>query len=111
MGRIPEAKQEFDQALSLDSTLATVHYNLGLLYLFAPSVPGTNAQDQTSSAIKEFETYKTMRGPKAAPGATDDVDDLLNRAKAKQAEQKNAAAVVAAPASSAAPAGSGAAGK
>jgi Tfp pilus assembly protein PilF len=113
MGRIADAKREFDLALSLDSSLSTVHYNLGLLYLFAPSVPGSSAQDQTSSAIKEFETYKTMRGPKPAQGTNDDVDELLNRAKAKQAEQKNAAAAAAAPPASAAPApaGSGAAKK
>jgi hypothetical protein len=33
-----------------------------------------------------------MRGPKAPPGVDDQIDDLLARAKAKQAELKNAVA-------------------
>lgn len=102
-GRVDDAKREFQMALSLDSTLAAVHYDMGLLYLFAPSVPGSTANEQVSTAIKELETYKTMRGVKAH--VNDDIDDLLSRAKAKQAELKAAAAAKAAPAEPAAPAG------
>jgi len=91
-GRPADAKKEFDTALSLDSSQATAHYDLGLMYLFSPSIPGLSADTQVSTAIKEFETYKSMRGPKAAPGSADDTDELLARAKAKQAELKNAAA-------------------
>lgn len=101
LGRYADANKEFDQALALDSTLAAAHYDRGLMYLTAPSIPGTNADSQVSTAIKELETYRTMRGPKAQPGVQDDIDDLLNRAKAKQAELKNAAAT---PAAGAAPA-------
>jgi tetratricopeptide (TPR) repeat protein len=97
--RYPEAKAEFDKALSLDSSLAAAHYDLGLMYLTAQSIPGTSADQQVSTAIKELETYKTMRGAKAPPGVNDEIDDLLNRAKAKQAELKN---TVAAPAAGAA---------
>jgi tetratricopeptide (TPR) repeat protein len=106
LGRYADAKKEFDQALALDSTLSAAHYDLGLMYLTAPSIPGTNADQQVTTAIKELETYRTMRGPKAAPGVQDDIDDLLSRAKAKQAELKNAAAAPAAakPAAAAAPA-------
>jgi tetratricopeptide (TPR) repeat protein len=89
LGKYPEAKSEFDKALSLDSSLAAVHYDLGLMYLTAPSMPGTNADSQVSTAIKELNTYKTMRGPKAAPGVQDDIDSLLDRAKAKQDDLKN----------------------
>lgn len=96
LGRVPDAKKEMEQALALDATLAVVHYDLGLLYLNAQSVPGLNADNQVSTAIKEFEQYKTMRGPKPPVGVSDDIDDLLNRAKAKQAELKNASAAAAA---------------
>lgn len=104
-GKYAEAKKEFDQALSLDSSMAAAHYDLGLMYLTAPSIPGTSADAQVSTAIKELETYKTMRGPKAPPGVDDQIDDLLARAKAKQAELKNA---VAQPAAAPAAGGGGA---
>ena len=102
--RYAEAKTEFDKALSLDSSLAAAHYDLGLMYLTAQNIPGTSADSQVSTAIKELETYKTMRGAKAPPGVNDEIDDLLNRAKAKQAELKNTVATPAAGAA-AAPAG------
>jgi Tfp pilus assembly protein PilF len=111
LSRPADAKREFDQALALDSTLSAVHYDLGLMYLYASSIPGMSATDQIGSAIKELNTYKTMRGPKAPPGVQDDIDDLIARAQAKQNELKQgtgtpaaAAAPAAAPAS-AAPAG------
>lgn len=95
LGRPADAKKEFDQALALDSSLAAAHYDLGLLYLFAPSIPGTSADQQVATAIKELETYKTMRGPKPPAGVNDDIDDLLARAKAKQAELKQQTAATA----------------
>ncbi len=91
-GRVGDAKKEFDTALSLDSSLAVAHYDMGLLYLFSPNVPGMSAADQVSTAIRELNTYKTMRGAKAAPGTGDDIDELLGRANAKQAELRQAAA-------------------
>ena len=87
-GRPAEAKREFETALQQDSSLAVAHYDLGLLYLFSPNIPGFTATDQVATAIKELDTFKTMRG-KPAPGQQDDVEDLLSRAKAKQAELKN----------------------
>jgi tetratricopeptide (TPR) repeat protein len=115
LGRPGDAKKEFDTALGMDSTLAGAHYNLGLLYLFSTSVPGvSSADDQLAKAIKELETYKSMRGAKVPKGQGDDVDELLSTAKRKQNElqiKKQAAATAAAappptPAASAAPAGS-----
>ena len=88
--RVADAKREFDKALSMDSSLAVAHYDMGLLYLFSPSVPGTNATDQVATAIRELETYRSMRGVK--PGGGDDVDELLTRAQAKQADLKAAVA-------------------
>jgi tetratricopeptide (TPR) repeat protein len=105
--RPADAKREFSSALSLDSTLAAVHYDLGLLYLFSPTIPGTTPDDQVATAIKELDTYRSMRGGKAGGGGADDADDLYNRAKAKQAEMKQGAAAAAGgnkPAAGAAPA-------
>jgi Tfp pilus assembly protein PilF len=104
-GRIADAKKEFDTALAMDSSLAVAHYDLGLLYLFSPSVPGTSASDQVAIALRELGTYKTMRGARAIPGSSDDIDELLSRATAKQAELK-ASVATAPPAAAAAPASS-----
>ena len=84
LGKYNEAKSEFDKALSIDSSLAAVHYDLGLMYLTAPNMPGTSADQQVSTAIKELNQYKTMRGPKPPPGVQDDIDSLLDRAKANR---------------------------
>lgn len=96
LGRYGDAKKEFDLALSRDSSLAAAHYDLGLMYLTAPTVPGNSPESQVSTAIKELETYRTMRGPKPPPGVQDDIDDLIARAKAKQAELKQTPAAPAA---------------
>jgi Flp pilus assembly protein TadD len=109
MGRTADAKHEIQTALQLDSTLAVAHYDLGLLYLFSPSVPGYQPLDQVAQAIRELETYKTMRG-KLSPGQSDDSDDLLSRAKAKQAELKAPPVPAAAPAAPAASVASSVAG-
>jgi len=104
-GQVAEAKKEFDTALSLDSSLAVTHYDLGLLFLFSPSVPGTSASDQIAIAIRELTTYKTMRGVRPVPGSSDDIDELLSRANAKQAELKASAAVAVPPAAATVPPG------
>ena len=115
--RVADAKAEFEKALAMDSSLAVAHYDMGLLYLFSPSVPGTTKMDQIATAIRELETYRSMRGPKAGG---DDVDELPSRAQAKEADLKVALAppAAAAPASGAttdagapAPSGSGDGGK
>ncbi|MBX3202920.1 MAG: tetratricopeptide repeat protein [Labilithrix sp.] len=95
LGRYVDAKKHFDLALSRDSSLAAAHYDLGLMYLTAPTIPGNTADSQVATAIKELETYRTMRGPKAPPGVQDDIDDLIARAKAKQAELKQTPAAAA----------------
>jgi Tfp pilus assembly protein PilF len=103
-GRIAEAKSQFDWVLAHDTSLAQVHYDLGLLYLFAPSIPGMDAKRQTDEAIAEITRYQAMRG-KLAAGQSDDSEELLNRAKQKQADlqaQSSAKEPVSAPA----PAGS-----
>jgi Tfp pilus assembly protein PilF len=101
LGRPADARRELEQALSLDSSLFLVHYNLGLLFLFSPSIPGLSAGDQVQASISAFERFKTAR----SKGIGDDVEDLLSRAKAKQAELKGGVAG-AAPAGTATPNGS-----
>ncbi len=99
LARYPDAKKEFDLALAKDSSLGAAHYDMGLMYLTAPTIPGNSADSQVSTAIKELETYRTMRGPKPPVGVQDDIDDLIARARAKQAELKQTpAAAPAAPA-------------
>ncbi|MGA7124152.1 MAG: tetratricopeptide repeat protein [Polyangiaceae bacterium] len=107
LGRPGDAKSELDRAMAMDSTLAGVHYDLGLLYLFSPSVPGAASQDdQLTKAIRELETYKSMRGAKTPKGPGDDVDELLSTAKRKQSElqlKKQSAAPAPPPAADTAP--------
>lgn len=86
LGKVTDAKKELDTAMSLDSSLPQTHYALGLLYLFAPQYPGMSETDKLGTAIKELNTYKTMRGPRPPPGVQDDVEDLVKRAEQKQKE-------------------------
>lgn len=88
LGRPADARREFETALAQDSSLLMAHYNLGLMYLFSPNVPGSNPKDQVAAAIKELEAFKSMRPAKSPQG--EDVDELLSRAKAKQAELSQA---------------------
>jgi Flp pilus assembly protein TadD len=106
-GRIPEAKAQFDWVVSHDASLAQVHYDLALLYLFSPSVPGMDAKRQTDEAIAEIGKYQSMRG-KLAQGQSDDSEELLTRAKQKLADlsaQQAPAEGTPAPGGSAAPGG------
>jgi Tfp pilus assembly protein PilF len=84
LGKTAEAKREFDWVASKDPSLAQVHYNLGLLYLFNENVPGVNAKQATDRAVDEFEQYKKMR-PRVQAAAPDDTDELITRAKSKKA--------------------------
>lgn len=89
--RTPEALKAFEAAEKLDPALAAVHYNRALLYLFTANVPGMTPISQVDAAIAELDRYKAMKSSKAA----DDVDELLSRAKSRQAELKIAAGVAA----------------
>lgn len=109
MLRVPEAKAQFDWVMQHDQSIAQVHYDLALLYLFSPSVPGMDAKAQANAAITEIDKYQQMRG-KSAKGTEDDSDELRNRAKQKIADieaQAAASAPAPAPTGSAATAGDG----
>ena len=83
-GRPADALKHFQWVQSKDPTVAEVHYNLGLLYLFSTGVPGTTPTGAIDKAIAELEQFKAMR-PRTKAGAGDDTDELLNRAKNKKA--------------------------
>jgi tetratricopeptide (TPR) repeat protein len=105
LGRYGEAKKEFEWVLARDASMPQVHYDLALLYLFAPNVPGMTAKQQVDEAIRELKKYQEIR-PK---DTKDDSDELLNRAKVKEGEI-NAANTPVAPPPPAAPPGAPAAG-
>src|SRR5262245_41147522 len=83
MGKVSDAKKELEWVLAKNSSLAQVHYNLGLLYLFGDNIPGLTPMQATDKAIAELEQYKTMK-PKGKPGERDDTDELITRAKTKK---------------------------
>jgi tetratricopeptide (TPR) repeat protein len=92
LGRIIDAKREFDWVLAREPGLPQVHYNLGLLYLFAPSVPNMTPKQQVAEAISELKKFQEVRNK----GEPDDSDELLNRAKLKDAPAAPPAAAPAA---------------
>jgi Tfp pilus assembly protein PilF len=83
-GKTAEAKRELDWVANKDPSLAQVHYNLGLLFLFSESVPGLSPKQAADRAIDELEQYKRMK-PRAQGGVPDDTDELITRAKTKRA--------------------------
>jgi len=84
LGKYAEAKKEFEWVVARDASLPQVHYDLGLMYLFAPSIPGMTAAQQVAEAQKELKKFQDLR-KKDQP---DDSDELLNRAKLKEGELK-----------------------
>ncbi|MDC0743358.1 tetratricopeptide repeat protein [Polyangium mundeleinium] len=88
LGRYGDAKREFEWVLARDASMPQVHYDLGLLYLFAPSVPGMSAKQQVAEAIVELKKYQELR----RKGERDDSEELLQRAKLKEGELAAAAA-------------------
>jgi tetratricopeptide (TPR) repeat protein len=82
LGRYTDAKREFDWVIAREPGLPQVHYDLGLLYLFAPSIPGMSQKQQIAEAINELKKFQEVR----RKGEPDDSDELLNRAKLKESE-------------------------
>src|SRR6185369_753005 len=80
--RYADAKREFEWVLARSPNLPQVHYDLGLLYLFAPSVPGLTPKQQVSEATASLKRFQELRNK----GEPDDSDELLNRAKLKEGE-------------------------
>src|SRR5262249_50296421 len=61
LGRYGDAKKEFDWVLARDAGMPQVHYDRGLLYLYAPNVPGMTAIQQAEEAVNEFTKFKEVR--------------------------------------------------
>ena len=93
LGRWADAKKEFEWVLARDQSLPQVHYDLGLMYLFAPSIPGMTAKQQVAEAQKELKKFQELR----KRDVPDDSDELLNRAKVKEGELTAGSAPAAAP--------------
>lgn len=84
LGRPGDARRELEWVARLDPSLPQPHYDLGLLYLFAESIPGVTPKQAVDLAISELEKYKELRarGPGSGP---DDTEELITRAKSKRA--------------------------
>jgi tetratricopeptide (TPR) repeat protein len=82
LGRSSDAKRELEWVIARDANVAQAHYDLGLLYLFAPSLPGMTPKQQVGQAVTALKRYQELR----QRGDSDDSDELLNRAKLKEAE-------------------------
>ena len=91
--RYADAKREFDWVVAHDASLPQVHYDLALLYLYAPSLPGMTPKTQVGEAIKELKKFQDVR----SKSESDDSDELLNQAKLKEGEFTAAAAAAAPP--------------
>ena len=83
-GQYMKAKAEFEWVSRQDSSMGEVHYNLGLLYMFAPKgkITGMNEKQQVNAAIKSFNKFKEL----SAKTNQADVDELLKQANLKKAE-------------------------
>lgn len=95
LGMYAEAKKEFDWVIARDQSVPQVHYDLGLLYLFAPNctpvgggaapnpcLSGLSPLAQVQEATKSLKKFQELR----QKGESDDSDELLNRAKLKEGE-------------------------
>jgi len=102
LGKAKQSKDQLEWVARKDPTLAEVHYDLGLLFLFADSVPGMSADQAVDRAVAEFEQYKKMK-PRTAGGA-DDTDELIARAKTKKALKESERAAASQPAATSQPA-------
>jgi tetratricopeptide (TPR) repeat protein len=101
--RYADAKREFEWVVAKNPNLPQVHYDLGLLYLFAPGVPGMTPKQQVGEAMKSLKRFQELR----KKGEPDDSEELLNRAKLKEGELIAAAAAAQPVAPEPAPAASG----
>jgi tetratricopeptide (TPR) repeat protein len=83
-GRPDEALKQLIWVTQADPTLAQARYNIGLVYLFSEAPAGVTPAQAIDKAIAEFEMYQKMQ-PRTRPGAGDDAQELLARAKNKKA--------------------------
>lgn len=82
LGKVAESRRELEWVAQKDPAIYQVHYDLGVLFLTADSVPGMSPMQAVDRALDELEQYKKMR-PRQA-GSNDDTDELITRAKTKK---------------------------
>ncbi len=92
-GKYADAKTRFDYVAGKDSSLPMVHYDLALLYLFAPTVQGMTLMQQVDAATAELKKFQDLRDK----SVSDDSDELLQRAKLKRGELEAAQTAATAP--------------
>lgn len=83
-GRPDEALKQLNWVTQAEPNLAQARYNIGLVYLFSDPPNGVTPAQAVDGAIAEFEAYLKMQ-PRTRPGAGDDAQELLARAKNKKA--------------------------
>lgn len=81
LGQSDKARREFEWVLAADPNQAEVHYNLGLLFLLSKDLKGLSELQALDRAVTHLEAYKA-RGIRGGP---DDVEELITRAKTRQA--------------------------
>ncbi len=84
LGRPDDAKRELEWVLKAAPNQAAAHYNLGLVLLLSTKLKGMTEAQAVEEAIKHFDAYKA----RAVRGGPDDVDELLTRARTRQAMLK-----------------------
>lgn len=81
LGRPDDARRELEWVLKAAPNQAAAHYNLGLVFLLGGKLDGLTEAQAVEKAIEHFDAYKT----RVTRGGPDDVDELLTRARTRQA--------------------------
>ena len=81
LGKIADARRQLEWVSAKDQNVAQAHYNLGLLYMFS-KVEGMDEKQSLTAAVEAFERFKGL-SHRVGPGAGDDVDALIKKAKQK----------------------------
>lgn len=76
-----KARRELEWVLAAAPDQPEAHYNLGLLFLLGKDLKGLSEMQALDRAVMHLEAYKA-RGIRGGP---DDVDELVTRAKTRQA--------------------------
>jgi tetratricopeptide (TPR) repeat protein len=97
LGKPEDALQHLNWVARKDPSLAQAQYDIGLVYLFSPSVPGSTEEQAIDRAIASFEQFEKLQ-PHAPRGAGDDAEELIARARNKKAILQAMKAQTAAPA-------------
>jgi len=85
LGRPDDARRELEWVLKAEPNQAAARYNLGLVFLLGGQLKGVSEAKAVEKAIEHLEAYKA----RAVRGGPDDVEELITRAKTKQAMLKS----------------------